>query len=234
MNNDNNFVKLKTSLLTWQADKPIMEDANKMKGFIANKYREYPIFHNHYGSRYLFVDSRVHYMVINHIGYILGIEEGAEAIKMLSAFNELRLGNSIYRVKPVFCDKEEIISPTKEFVQYDMISYWLPYNSDNYEISKTLKDRTEKKYFINKILRDNIISLCKGLGLNVEKGRHTIYVHSRFKKSISFYKMRRTSYIGEFRTNMILPDFFGLGEKVSSGFGIVKRRLENDHYLITL
>jgi hypothetical protein len=231
MNNGNNFVTLKTSLLTWQADRPIIEDANKLKGFIAGKYREYPIFHNHYGSRYLFVDSRVHYMIINRIGYVLGIEEGAEAVKMLSAFNELRLENNIYKVRPIFCDKDEIVRPTKEFVQYDLLSHWLPYDSDNYEIFKTLKDRTEKQYFINKILEGNIVSLCKGYGLDVDKREHIIRVNSRFKESRSFYKVPRTSYTGEFRTNMILPDFFALGEKVSSGFGVVKRRLENDHYL---
>lgn len=231
MNNDNNFVTLKTSLLMWHTDRPIMEDANKLKGFIADKYREYPIFHNHYGSRYLLADSRVHYMVIDQIGYILGIEEGAEAIKMLSSFNELHLGNSIYKARPIFCDKDVIVRPTKEFVQYDLLSYWLPYDSDNYKIFKTLKDRKEKQYFINNIMVGNIVSLCKGYGLNVEKGRHTIYVHSRFKESMSYYKVPRTSYIGEFRTNMILPDFFAIGEKVSSGFGVIKRRLDNDHYL---
>lgn len=231
MNNGNNFVTLKTSLLTFHADRPIMEDANKLKGYIAKLFREYPIFHNHYGNRCMFTDSRVHYMVVGRVGYILGIEEGAEAIKMLSDISELHLENSIYKVRPTFCDKEEIIIPTKEFIQYDLVSYWLPYNSENYEIFKTLKDRTEKKFFVNNMLRNNIISMCKGYGLDVDKRKHTIYVHSRLKESMSFYKVPRTSYIGEFRTNMILPDFFGLGEKVSAGFGVIKRRLDNDHYL---
>lgn len=233
MNNDSNFVILKTSLLTWHTDLPIMEDANKLKGFIASQFREYPIFHNHYGGRCMFTDSRIQYKIIDHVGYILGIEEGAESIKMLSDIDELHLGNSIYKVTPTFCDKEEIIMPTKDLLQYDLASYWLPFKSENYEIFKTLKDRTEKKWFINDMLRNNILSMCKGYGLDVDKRKHTIYVHSRFKQSMSFYKVPRTSYIGEFRTNMILPDFFGLGEKVSAGFGVIKRRLDNNHYLTT-
>lgn len=233
MSNDNNFVTIKTSLLTFRADRPIMEDANKLKGFIADHFREYPIFHNHYGNRHMFTDSRVQYKIIDNIGYVLGIEEGAEAIKMLSEFNELHLGNSIYYVIPIFCDKEETIMYTKEFFQYELASYWLPFNKKNYELYKTLKDRKEKKWFINATLRNNIISLCKGLGLDVDKYKHTIYVHSRLKEHISYYKVPRTSFIGEFRTNMILPDLFGLGEKVSAGFGVIKRRLDNDHYLTT-
>lgn len=233
MSIDSNFVTLNTSLLTLHTDKPIMENANKLKGYISSQFREYPIFHNHYGDRCLYTDSRIQYKIINRIGYILGIEEGAESIKMLSDIDELRLGDSIYNVIPTFCDKEEIIMPTKEFLQYDLASYWLPFKSENYEIFKTLKDRTEKKWFINDMLRNNIISMCKGYGLNVDKRKHTIYVNSRFKQSMSFYKIPRTSYIGEFRTNMILPDFFGLGEKVSAGFGVIKRRLDNNHYLTT-
>lgn len=230
MNDD--FVKIKTSLLTFHTDRPIMEDANKLKGYVASQFREYSIFHNHYGNRCLFIDSRVQYKIINNIGYILGIEEGAEAIKMLSDFEELRLGKSIYKARPIFCDKDEIIAKSDEFIQYDLAHYWLPFDSENFDMFKTLKDRKEKKWFINAMLRNNIITLCKGLGLNVDKCKHTVYVHSRLKESISFYKVPRTSFIGEFRTNMILPDFFGIGEKVSAGFGVVKRRLENDHYLM--
>lgn len=228
MSKDKNFVTLDTCLLTWHTDRSILEDANKLKGYISNMFRDYPIFSNHYGNRDLYTDSRVQYKVINGVGYILGIKDGAEAIKMLSYINELRLENSIYKARPTFCDKEETIAETDELIQYDLTSYYLPYNSKNYEIFKTLKDRTEKQYFINNILRNNIISLCKGLGLDIE---HTVYVHSRFKESMSWYKVLRTSYIGEFRTNMVLPDFFGVGEKVSAGFGAMKRRLDSDHYL---
>jgi hypothetical protein len=228
---NNKFVTLETSLLTWHTDRPIKEDANKLKGYICNMFRDYPIFSNHYGCRDLHTDSRVQFKVINGVGYTLGIKEGAEAIKMLSYINELRLENSIYKVRATFCDKEETIAETDELVQYDFISDYLPYGKKNYEIFRSLKGWQEKKYFINKLLANHIISLCKVLGLDVDKKRHTIYVHSRFKESISWYKVPRTSYKGEFRTNMIIPDFFGVGEKVSAGFGGVKRRIDKDHYL---
>ena len=228
---DKNFVTLDTSLLTWHTDRPILEDANKLKGYISNMFRDYPIFTNHYGNRDLHTDSRVQHKVIGGVGYTLGIKEGAEAIKMLSYVNELRLENSIYKARPIFCDKEEIIAETDELVQYDLTSDYLPYNSKNYEIFKTLKDRKERQYFINKLLVNHIISLCNGLGLDIDKKKHTVYVHSRFKENMSWYKIARTSYIGEFRTNMIIPDFFGVGEKAAAGFGVVKKRLDDDHYL---
>ena len=232
MTKDKNFVTLETSLLTWHTDRPIKEDANKLKGYICNMFRDYSIFSNHYGCRDLRTDSRVQYKVINGVGYILGIKEGAEAIKMLSYINELHLENSIYKVRPTFCDKEETIAETDELVQYDFTSAYLPYGKKNYEIFRSLKGRQEKKYFINNLLVNHILTLCKWYGLDVDKRRHTIYAHSRFKESISWFKTIRTSYKGEFRTNMVLPDFFGVGEKVSAGFGAVKRRLDSDHYLI--
>lgn len=231
MSKDKNFVTLDTCLLTWHTDRPILEDANKLKGYISNMFRDYPIFSNHYGDRDLYTDSRVQHKVINGVAHTLGIKEGAEAIKMLSYVNELRLGHNIYKARPIFCDKEEIIAKTDKLIQYDLMSYWLPFDDENYEIFKTLKDSREKKYFINNIFVGNIMSLCKGCGLDVNKREHTVYVHSRLKESRSWYKVERTSYIGEFRVNMIIPDFFGVGEKVSAGFGAVKRRLDNDHYL---
>ena len=225
------FVKIKTSLLTFHTDRPIMEDANKLKGYVANQFREHSIFHNHYGNRCLFVDSRVQYKIINNIGYILGIEEGAEAIKMLSDFNELHLGKSIYKARPIFCDKEEIITKTDEFVQYDFKSPWVALNDDNYDIYKKLyksREHTKIKLFLNNILRGNMMSLCKTIGLYVKE---EVCVQTRLKKVNFVYKVGRPTFLGEFRVNIAIPDFFGIGGKVSTGFGVIKRRLNNNHYL---
>jgi len=231
MSDDSNFVTINTSLLMLHTDKPIKEDANKLKGYIANQFRDYPIFHNHYGNRCLFTDSRIQYKIINGNGYVLGIKEGTEMIKLLSDIKELHLGNSIYSVRPIFCDKEEILMKTDELIQYDFKSPWAAFNDDNYEIYKRLykaQDFTNIKLFLNNILRGNMISLCKAFGLYI-KGE--VYVQTRLKKVNLVYKVKRPAFIGEFRANIAIPDFFGIGGKVSTGFGVVKRRLDGDHYL---
>lgn len=235
MNNGNNFVMLNTSLLTFHADRPIIENANKLKGFIASQFRDYPIFHNHYGGRSMLTDSRIQYKIIDGVGYILGIEEGAESIKMLSDIDELHIGNNIYKVvQNLFCDKKERVAKTDKFIQYDLMTPWVALNDSNYKIYKKLYKSHENlkiKLFLNRLLVANMMTLCRGVGLDV-KG--DVYAQSRLKTIRSVYKVGRPTFIGEFRTNVEIPDMFGIGGKVSAGFGVIRRRLNTDHYLANI
>lgn len=218
----NNSVTLKTSLLEMKTDRPILETADKLEGFIAKKFPEYPIFHNHIGNKYVYDHPRIQYKVVDQIGYILGIEDGAKLVKMVSEIDELSLGENVYKIKQkTFYDKDEIIMPTRKLLQYEFITPWLALNKENYQKFRILKDQKEKKLLLNNILRGNIISMCKGLGLDIEKD---IYVHSRMRETRSMYKILRTSFTGEFRTNFMIPNFFGLGGKVSVGFGVIKNK----------
>lgn len=234
MNKGNNFITIDTCILTLYTDKPIMEDANKLKGYITKQFREYSIFHNHYGNRCIFTDVRIQFKIIDGIGYILGIGEGAKMIKMVSKIDELHLGNSIYKViQNLFCDKEERIAKTDKFIQYDLMTPWVALNDKNYEIYKKLyksHQHLKIKLFLNRLLVANMMTLCRGVGLYV-KG--DVYAQSRLKTIRSVYKVGRPTFIGEFRTNVEIPDMFGIGGKVSAGFGVIKRRLNNDHYLAT-
>lgn len=225
MDDNNNFVTIDTSLLVLHTDKPIMEPAYKLRGYIADQFREYPMFHNHYGNRCMFADTRIQYKVIDRVGYVLGIGEGAKYIKMIDKIKELHLENSIYKINDkTFYSKQERIAKTKELIQYDLMAPWIALNDINFEIYNKLRkshDQLEIKLLLNSILVGNVISLCKGIGLDI-KG--DIYAQSRVMPIVSIYKVRRIAFIGEFRTNVEIPDFFGIGGKVSVGFGVIKRR----------
>lgn len=219
---NNNFATLKTSLLEIMTDRPILEGADKLEGFIAKKFPEFPIVHHHIGDRYLYIYPRIQYKIIDMRAYILGIEEGTEVIKLIDDIDKLYLGENIYHIREkLFHNKDETIGFTREFLQYDFMTPWLALNKENYQKFRQLSDWKDKKLFINNILKANIISMCKGFNFDIEK---EIYVHSKLKEGRSMYKVLRTSFIGEFRTNFKIPDFFGIGGKTSVGFGTIKSR----------
>lgn len=217
-----NSITIKTSILEMKADRPILEPASNLEGFIAKKFPKFSIVHNHIGDKYLYDLPRVQPKIIDGKAYILGIEEGTEIIKLMEDIDKLYLGNNIYNIEQkTFYNKDEIIMPTREFIQYEFMTPWLALNKKNYSKFRQLKDQKEKKLMINNILKGNIISMCKGLGFDVEPD---IYVHSKLIEGRSMYIVLRTSFMGEFRTNFVIPDFFGLGGKVSVGFGVTKSR----------
>ncbi len=216
-----NVVSIKTSTLILETDTLILESADKLRGYISYKF-PYPIFHNHLNDdEYIYTYPRVQYRIIDGKAYILGIEEGAKLIKMLSDIDKLNLGDNIYDIKQkTFYDKEEKIMPMTKLLQYKFMAPWLALNQKNFLKFKMLKDWKEKKVMLNNILIGNIISMSKGLSFDIEKN---IYVHSKLKEIRTKYKDTIVSgFVGEFRTNFKIPDFFGLGKGVSRGFGVIK------------
>ncbi|GBE54411.1 hypothetical protein BMS3Bbin15_00564 [archaeon BMS3Bbin15] len=215
-------MKLKTSFLVLKTDNTVKENASRLRGYIGNKFKEYSILHHHIKEMvYLYTYPRVQYKIIGGTASILGIEEGAEVLKKISdELGELLLNNSRYRIKQkVFYEQEVEVRPSGKR-QYRFVMPWLALNPDNYMAYQNMKDWKEKKEFLNGILVGNILSMCKGLGIVVDR---RLYAHSYLDTVKVEYKgVPVMGFTGEFRVNFIIPDFFGLGKGVSQGFGVVK------------
>lgn len=214
---------LKTLVLILKTSKPIREESSKLRGYIGNRFEEYPILHHHIkevGNLYTY--PRVQYKILEGTPIILGIEEGVDVLKKISDdITELQLGKSNYKVQSLQMNQMNTdLGPCRENNQYKFLTPWLALNPDNYQKFKEIKNWKEKKIFLNDILVGNILSMSKGLDFVVDR---KLYVHSYLNDDMVRYKgMDLIGFTGEFRVNFKIPDFFGLGKGVSQGFGAVK------------
>jgi hypothetical protein len=219
-------MKLRTSYLTLKTDRPVKEDASKLRGYIGSKFGEYPILHHHIKEvGYLYTYPRVQYKIIEGLPYILGIEEGAKVLREISEeLTELELGKSTYKVEQrLLLDQEIRLRPTKRNIKYAFLTPWLAFNPKNYKRYREIRDWKEKKEFINSILIGNILSMCKGLGIVVDK---RLFAHTLIDaQKVEYKNVEMIGFTGEFKVNFDIPDFFGLGKGVSQGFGCVKKAL---------
>jgi hypothetical protein len=215
-------MKLNTSYLMLKTDKPVEESPSKLRGYIGSRFEEYPILHHHIKEvGYLYTYPRVQYKIVEGTPYILGIEEGARVLKEISGdLKELVLGNHRYIIKQkIFYEQEAEVKPSRKR-QYRFLTPWLALNPENYKVYKEMKDWKEKKEFLNGILVGNILSMCKGLGVVVDR---RLYAHSHLDaEKVEYKNVPLLGFTGEFRVNFTIPDFFGLGKGVSQGFGVVK------------
>jgi len=94
------LMTLRTLLLILKTSKPVKEDSSKLRGFIGNGFKEYPILHHHIEEvGYLYTYPRVQYKILEGTPIILGIEEGAAVLKKISdGITELQLGKSRYKL----------------------------------------------------------------------------------------------------------------------------------------
>ena len=216
-------MKLKTSYLILKTDKPVIEDASKLRGYVGNKFSEYPILHHHIKEvGYLYTYPRVQYKIFEGMPSILGIEEGAKVLKEISGeLNELVLESSRYKVNQKALFEQEVeVGAARGNRHYRFITPWLALNPENYRKYREIKNWKEKKNFLNAILIGNVLSMCKGLGIVVER---ELFAHSKIDESEVEYKgVPVIGFSGEFKINFKIPDFFGLGKGVSQGLGVVK------------
>lgn len=222
-------MKINTCHLTLKTNKEVKQDAAKLRGYIGNTFKEYPILHNHFSeSNILYSYPLVQFQVINGEASILGIEEGATLLKKLaSEIIELKLSDSYYKVEEqILNEKEYNVGTSRKELHYQFCTPWLALNTKNHPKYKAMQSWKDRKLFLNNILVGNILSMSKGLGIIVDR---KIYAKSILNPgSVRFKSIDMLGFTGEFKVRYNIPDFFGLGKGVSQGFGTVKRVFDDE------
>lgn len=202
------------------------------RGAIISKVpAEYTLFHNHIDDGFRYRYPLIQYKRIGGNAAIVCIGEGTDAIGQFfaNADFDLQIGNRNATFK---VDKVEpsrvLIQPWEQSFKYTCRK-WLPLNKENYEQYKNLDGVAERALFLQKILVGNILSMCTGLGIHIEKNIDCS-VTNISETSIYRYKgVLMTGFDVEFKTNISLPDYIGLGKGVSLGYGMIKQQKINSN-----
>lgn len=221
-------MKFKTSYLILKTDFRVCEGANKLRGYIGSLFPEHLILHHHLeGTQYLYTYPKVQYKVISGTPAILGIDEGAEVVKKISSdLDTLVLGKNFYRVEQKVLYEQDCWVGPDNYRQYIFLTPWIGLNSKNYKLFRGSSDWREKKLLLNRTLVGNILSMCKGLGVIVNR-RLVVNSHLRPERVV-FKGLEVSGFSGKFRVNFLIPDFFGLGKGVSQGNGTIKEVQDAD------
>lgn len=218
------MIKMKYNIvnLVLKTDQTLTASPAKVRGFIGNVYKDYPILHNHYSNdKFLYSYPFVQYKIINGDIVIVGIDEGAELLKKIAPeLSTLSLDKNYQITEKLIHEKEYDIKPSSEEKHYKFITPWLGLNQNNYKKYINAKSWKDKKEIVNKVLVGNLLSMSKGLGIIVNK---RLYAKTHFDEKIVEYKgVKMTAFTGEFKIYYDVPDYLGLGKGVSQGFGCVK------------
>lgn len=215
-------MEINTATLTLKTDKPVTEQATKLRGYIGDKFKDKILLHNHYDKEtYLYSYPLVQYQIINQTPVILGIEEGINTIKQISGqLDKLELTRNYKITEKIIHEKTWQVRNTREEHKYQFITPWIALNEKNYKKYKQLDNTRDKKILLNDILIGNILSMCKGLGIIAN---HRIHMKSYLNTTnIKYKSVIMNAFTGEFTTNFKLPDYTGLGKGVSHGYGTIK------------
>lgn len=181
------------------------------------------LYHNHEGCSFRYAYPLIQYKRIRRKAAVVCLNEGTEAIgKLLSQGSfPFRLGNRCVdlKVEHVASRKFTVQIWDSEF-RY-RIRRWLPLNAGNYAKYKGTDDCAERITFLNNILTANLLSFAKGLGLHIGKEIRCKFSSLSAPYAVTNKNVKLMAFNGEFKTNMSLPDYVGIGKNASIGYGVV-------------
>ncbi|NCD40968.1 MAG: hypothetical protein EOL88_02635 [Bacteroidia bacterium] len=184
-------------------------------------------FHNHNlseeGGKYIYRYPLIQYKRIKGKASIVCIGDGTEDIGHFFQHNRhnLSIGNrkAEFRTESIRADKFRLQIWEKYF-PLNIIN-WLALNQKNYGLYRQMTDDSEKIFFLEKILTGNILSFCKGVGLFVQRDVK-VQIDEVWASGVTQFKEQTLMWFNvQFRTNICIPYYLGLGKGAGFGFGTI-------------
>ena len=216
------FPDIKTTVLRLITDKPVRKTPYQVKGVFIKNYASEPITPMLDGTyRKKFSYPRVQVKILNEQIYIIGIKEGVEPVLSISdKIKELDFGNITFTINDFeeeAFEQQFVLSGTT--VKYSFLTSWAALNHVTGKKYRSMPFKKKISY-LNKLLGTNLIFLAKEMGMPTDKGIYTkVEVSNLHPKSIDDNKWK--SFKGDFKTNIILPNYIGLGNGITRGYGTI-------------
>ena len=220
---------LRTVTVRLITDKPVKKTPYQVKGVFMNQFADdpvIPLLNGQYRKNFLY--PRVQVKILNEQIYLVGINEGADSLLSLrEKFKTLDFGNITFQVNDIDVDEQsDIMVPSNHPVRYRFISPWVALNPVTNKRYNELDNSGRIKY-LSQLLTHNILFLGKEMGIAINTKVYTwLSLSSLFPKPIG--EKNWGSFNGGFKTNIILPNYIGLGNGITRGFGTIYGLVDPD------
>ena len=213
---------VKSILFKIKTDKPVHKTPYQVKGVIMKQFPNdeiVPMLNGAYRKKFLY--PRIQVKVLDEEIFIIGLNQGVDPImKIKDEIKELNFGDITFKVED--CDLEEsaqLFNLTSNLIKYKFISNWVALNNSTNNKYQNMNDANRLE-FLNKLLGENIVFLAREVGFDFEKN-----IFSRINISslepISEDQKGWGAFQGEFYSNIILPNYIGIGNGITRGYGTI-------------
>lgn len=197
------------------------------RGAIIEKVgREHTLFHNHQGE-YQFHHRYplIQYKKRGLQPILFCLEEGVD--EMYKLFEKKSWDLHILDTKFNLSVNEMRLGSTQLKVNGQLYTYqlsnWQALNERNYKEYHAAVSLTERISILEKVLLGNILSFAKGLDWRIEEQLFVAIQHITPPQPRRFKGTTVMTFNVQFASNILLPDWIGIGKGASIGFGVVKK-----------
>ena len=216
------FPDIKSIVIRIVTDKPVRKTPYQVKGVFMRQFPDESIVPMLNGSlRDKFLYPRVQVKILNEQIFIIGINEGVDPVlKLAEKFIAFDFGNITFEIESFEVEESENqFIPSEKLLKYEFVTPWIALNHMTGGKYRFL-GKEEKPSFLNKLIGQNIVFLANELGVKLSNNIFTRVSASNLSpKSVDYNKWG--AFMGAFETNFILPNYIGVGNGITRGFGTI-------------
>lgn len=102
------------------------------------------------------------------------------------------------------------------------IRHWIALNEDNYATYTRLAGMVERLYFLENLLKNQLVGLLHQLGAEADRPVDVKLLAKKDERWVSYKGIKMLAFSLEFSCNVALPDWVGIGKGCSSGWGVIR------------
>lgn len=165
----------------------------------------------------------IQYKIIQGKPAIVAINEGISVVEPVMEMGELsvNIGKRPMRLKldSVWGNQFEV-GITEQKYKYSLVN-WISFNEENYAIYMKTDSIIERLNLVTSILKSNILSFAKGIGVFFENQVELSISDISAPKNVAYKGTKLITFNVTFTCNVCLPEYIGLGKAVSRGYGML-------------
>ena len=201
-------------------------EIQQFRGAVISSLKEKDIlFHNHTENGVSYHYPRIQYKRIHQKAAIVCVKEGFKAIGELFCTGNYhyRIGNrdvdmliesiNTYETDIDFCEEPR---------HYRLLN-WLPLNSENYKEYQSIEVLAQRIFFLEEKLIGNLLAFFTEMGFRADK-QIDLHITNITGQRLARYKgVKLMAFDVEFKANLALPQYIGIGKSSSVGYGILTK-----------
>lgn len=182
------------------------------------------LYHNHTredGFRYSY--PLIQYKRLGGKAAIVCVEDGVDSIGqfLMAQQPEVVLGERKVTLEMESVKPQRAMMQTWQSSFDYRLQHWLPLNSENYHRYQEQTGLTERTTLLEGILKGNLLSMCKGLGIYISEELSVSITRMTEPRLVKVKGVRVMSFDVDFSSNLSIPDGLGIGKNASLGYGTI-------------
>lgn len=218
----------KLRLLSVQFDTPVEAwELSAFRGAVARKAGlEHDLFHNHNNESggFHYRLPLIQYKQEHRKPMLVCLNEGIEELHHFFSQPDwtLTLNGRPAPVRIAKLDVKQYTMDVSDKIFRYHIRHWIALNDDNYPVYNKLNSLVERIFFLQQILKSQIVCMLDQLGVQPELQVEVHVQQLKDERWVSYKKVKMRAFSVEFTTNVMIPDYLGFGKGCSVGWGVVK------------